>query len=74
MRREYGNGSAGRDPRYDTEQRISAVLAAYERGDSVPADTLAGALKDALDLIGHKAGISAAALDDDGRRYDLYSD
>ena len=35
-----------------TEQRISAVLVDYVKGSPVPADTLAGALKDALNLIG----------------------
>jgi hypothetical protein len=38
---------------YDaTERRISAVLVDYVKGTAVSADTLAGALKDALDLIG----------------------
>lgn len=36
----------------ETEQRISAVLVDYAKGNPVPADTLADALKDALDLIG----------------------
>ena len=36
----------------ETEQRISAVLVDYVKGNAVPADVLADALKDALDLIG----------------------
>ena len=36
----------------ETEQKISAVLVDHVTGNAVPADVLADALKDALNLIG----------------------